>query len=152
MTPKEVEKAYDIPKNVAERLMNMYAESNLATKNDTDRKRKFEYSKTKKLQDRLICHFIILMLIIYDYEINAKWIISALKIEFSKLVKYFRIISCTPKHAKAKIQTNSDMNEEINDAKRVRKDEWALDKSGSLFVQLKVKNKRKKKQVIIQDK
>lgn len=143
-TPKEVEESSNIPKEITERLLNTYAEITTA-QGEGKSKRKFHYSKTKKLQDKLLCHIIILMLMIYDYQIDVKWIINALKIEFAKLVKYLRTISCTPRGVKSKPKEFDEEGEPVQSQPFQGFSEWALDKAGSLIVQLKTKSKKREK-------
>lgn len=133
MDAKEMEEHLGIPKDISEHLLNTYAELTLA-KGESNKK--FHYVRNKKMQDKLLCHIIVLMLIIRDYKIDVKWIISALKIDFTKLVTYLRMVSCFPKKVR-KAETEGEGDAEKEPKEKQRKNEWALDDKGSLMVYLK---------------
>ena len=136
MNTKEIEDNCGIPKDIGEKILNAYAELTVAK---DDSHKKFHYIRNKKMQDKLLCHIIVLLLIIRDYKIDVKWIISSLKIQFEKLVPYLRLISWFPKKSK-QAEESKDEDEEKNKVKaegKKYKNEWALDTNGSLMVYLK---------------
>lgn len=136
MNSKELEENLKIPKDVAEKLLNTYAELTVAK---DDSHKKFHYVRNKKMQDKLICHIIVLMLIIRDYKIDVKWLIASMKIQFDKLIPYLRIVSWFPKKSRNEETQNAEEKEKDKPKAEEKKykNEWALDSHGSLMVYLK---------------
>jgi len=139
MNAKEMEQKMGIPKDIGSYIFDTYAQTISAKSGSAN---KFHYSRNKKMQDKLICHIIVLMLIIRDYQLDVKWLINALKLDLPKLSSYLRLASCFPEKKK-KIAVDGE--EEPTEGKG----DWSLNKSGSLMVYLKapmrLQNKGKKR-------
>jgi len=138
MNEKEMEENLRIPKDIASHLLNTYATVSLAKGSS---EKKFHHVRSKKLKDKLLSHIIVLMVLIRDYKIDVKILISALRIDFLPLVSFLRMISCFPKKSRNKKEEPEDGVKE----EKKRKSEWALDSKGSLMVYLKAPMRFQKK-------
>lgn len=134
MTQKELSEHLDIPVEILSHILSEYSSINTG---EGDGNKKFYYSRSKKLQDKLLCHIIVLLLIIRDYSFDIKHILKALNLEFPKLVAYLRMLSIFPKKMPRLEKTKEEEGEGDGEEKKRKKNEWALDKNGSLMVELR---------------